>query len=199
MTTTVLLVRHGAHDRLDRVLCGRMPGVRLSGEGRAQAEGLAERLGHQRIAALYASPLDRARETAAPLAARLGLDPVEEGGLAEIDVGDWAGRPFADLDGDPVWTAWNSVRSVTRPPQGETMLEVQARAVGWLERVRPAHRDQTIAAVSHQDVIKAVLAYYLGLPLDHLDRIEVGPASTSTLVVGDWGAKVHALNEAVPA
>lgn len=196
MTTTLLLVRHGAHDRLDRVLCGRMAGVSLSETGRAQADALAARLGDRPIAALYASPVDRARETAAPLAARLGLDAVEAEGLAEIDVGDWAGRSFADLGDDPVWSAWNSVRSVTRPPGGETMLEVQARAVGWVEAVRPGHPGQTIAAVSHSDVIKAVLAYYLGLPLDHLGRLEVGPASTSTLVVGDWGARLHALNEA---
>ena len=195
MTTTVLLARHAAHDRLDRVLCGRMPGVSLSGEGRAQAGRLAERLARRHPTALYTSPLDRARETAAPLAARLGLDPRVAEGLAEIDVGDWTGRSFDELRGDPAWTAWNTRRSLARPPGGETMLAVQARAVGWLERARAGHGDETIALVSHADVIKAVLAHYLGLPLDQIGRFEVGPASTSTLVVGDWGAKVQALNE----
>lgn len=199
MTTTVFLVRHGSHDRLPHVLCGRMAGVGLGAVGRAQAERLAEAMQGRSLAALYVSPLERARETAAPLAAKLKVHPRIVDELSEVDVGDWAGRRFVDLDGDPLWTAWNSVRSLTRPPGGETMLEVQARAVGWLDRVRVKHRDQRIALFSHGDVIRAMLAYYLGLSLDHLARFEIDPASVSTLIVGDWGAKVHSLNEALGA
>lgn len=199
MTTTVLLVRHAAHGSVDRILCGRMPGVSLSEEGRAQAEHLGLRLAGRGVAALYTSPVDRARETATALSARLGVEARVAEGIAEIAFGDWTGRAFAELDGDPLWAAWNSRRSLVRPPGGESMLEAQARAVTWLEGVRQEHPGEIVAAVSHADVIRALLAYHLGLPLDHLLRLEVGPASVSTLVVGEWGARVQTLNEAAAA
>ncbi len=197
MTTTVFLVRHAAHDRLDRVLCGRMPGVALGAEGRAQAAAVAERLARERIAAVHASPLDRARETAAFVAGRLGLAVEVDGGLNEIDLGGWSGRGFEELRDDPHWRLWNTARSLTRPPGGETMLEAQVRIVGALERLCAAHPDEAIALVSHADLIKAALAHILGLPLDAIARFEIGPASVSCLVAGAWGAKVLGLNERV--
>ena len=199
MTTTLFLVRHAAHDRLNRILCGRMPDVTLGAPGRAQAERLAERLARETIAAVYASPLERARETAAPIAERLKLDVQPMDALNEIDVGAWSGRALEDLREDPLWKRWNTARSVTRPPGGETMLEAQARAVGAIERLCAAHPEQGVALVSHGDVIKAALAYHLGLPLDAVLRFEISPASVSTLVVGDWGAMVFSINEGVAA
>ena len=195
MTTTVFLVRHATHDRLNRVLCGRMPGVTLGAEGRDQAAALAACLRREPIAAVYASPLERARETAQPLAERLGLDVQVMDALNEIDVGVWSGRTFDDLSDDPLWNRWNTARSVTRPPGGETMLEAQARVVGGIGRLCAAHPEQSVALVSHGDVVKAALAYYLGLPLDAILRFEISPASVSTLVVGDWGAKVFSMNK----
>jgi broad specificity phosphatase PhoE len=195
MTTTLLLVRHAAHDLLGRVLTGRMGGVGLSEEGRGQAARLAAHLVGEPLAALYTSPLERTRETAAALAERLDLKPAILEGVAEVDYGDWTGMSFADLGRDPRWAEWNGSKSTLRPPGGESLLEVQSRAVGALECVRAAHPDCAVAVVSHGDVIKAALAHYLGLPLEGIARLEVSPASLSTVAVGPWGAKVHAINQ----
>ena len=192
------LVRHAAHELVDRVLCGRMAGVKLGEEGRAQARRVAERLARERIAAIHTSPLERARETAEPIGKRLDLVPEIYEAINEIDVGDWAGRDFASLQGDARWASWNNARNVMRPPGGETMLEVQARVVGHLERVRGAHPDGAVVLVSHGDVIKAALLYCLGMPIDGYRLFDISPASISTLVIGDWGAKVLSMNE-VPA
>jgi probable phosphoglycerate mutase len=189
------LVRHAAHELVDRILCGRMPGVSLGEEGRAQARRVAERLARERIAAIHTSPLERAQETAAPIAEGLRLAPEVHEALNEIALGEWAGRSFEDLSQDPRWQSWNSARAMSRPPGGESMLEVQARAVGHLERARAAHPDQAVVLVSHADVIKAALLYFLGMPIDGYRLFDISPASISTLVVGDWGAKVLSMNE----
>ncbi|AWN45310.1 histidine phosphatase family protein [Methylobacterium terrae] len=195
MTTTFFLVRHAAHDRLGRVLCGRMPGVTLGREGRAQAEALAGRLAGEGLAAVYASPLERAQETAAPVAARTGLAVGTLPALNEIDFGAWAGRDFDALHGDPAWTGWNRARHVTRPPGGETALEAQGRLLRGLEELRHRHGEARLALVSHADVIKLAIVHALGLGPEAMARFEVGPASVSVLVLGEWGAKVESLNE----
>lgn len=195
MTTTVFLVRHGSHDRLDRVLCGRMDGVRLSEDGRREAEALATRLAGEDLSAVYASPLARTLETAQPIAAGARLAPIADEDLLEIDFGDWTGKPFETLHDDPAWAVWNRARSLARPPGGESMLEVQARLKRWLDRVRGRHAGERIAAVTHSDVIKALCAHALGFSLDQHDRLEVSPASVTALAAGDWGVKVLSLNE----
>jgi probable phosphomutase (TIGR03848 family) len=193
--TTLFLVRHAAHDLVGKALCGRMPGVKLGGEGRAQAERLATRLSRETVAAVQASPLERARETAEPIARHFGLGVEVADAVNEIDVGAWTGTPFGELRDDPRWRLWNSARSVTRAPGGETMLEVQARTVAHMEALRARFADQAVVIVSHADVIKAALAYCLGLSLDGLQRFDIAPASLSTVVIGDWGAKVLSVNE----
>jgi len=198
VTLVVHLVRHAAHGLLGRVLTGRQPGVSLSAEGRAQAGRLAGRLALEPIRAVQTGPLERARETAAPIAARLNLAPEVAPALNEIDFGAWTGRPFDALDGDPDWARWNATRSLARPPGGETMLEVQARMTAHIEGLRAAYRDAAVALVSHCDVIRATLLHYLGVSTDHYDRIAVDPASLSTIVVGDWGGRVVRLNEVAP-
>lgn len=198
MTTTIHFVRHAAHGLLGRTLTGRMPGVSLGEEGRAQAEALSLRLGRERIAAIHSSPLERARETAEPIARRLGLEVQVTAAIQEIDFGEWTGAAFGDLDADPRWRIWNEARSLARPPGGETMLEAQGRVLRHLEDLQAAHPGESVALVSHADVIKAALAFLLGLSLDALPRFEISPASISTVVIGDWGAKVLTLNE-VPA
>lgn len=200
MATTVYLVRHAAHDRVDRVLCGRMPGVGLGDAGLAQAEALARRFGDghgKGVDAVWTSPVQRARETAAPIADRLGLLAWDSDALCEIDFGDWTGETFDALDGDPRWRRWNEARGDGRPPGGESMAEVQARALGDIERAREEHPDGRVLLVSHGDVIKAVLAGVLGLPLDAHARFEVSPASISALAVWDGGGKVLSMNESV--
>ncbi|KMO30618.1 histidine phosphatase family protein [Methylobacterium aquaticum] len=195
MTTTFFLVRHAAHDRIGRILCGRMPGVTLGREGRAQAVMVAERLAGEGLAAIHASPRERAQETAAPLAARAGLTVETLPALDEIDFGAWTGTSFDDLNGDPTWAGWNQARHVTRPPGGETALDAQARVLRGLEDLHARHGDARLALVSHAEVIKLVIAHALGLGADATHRFEIGPASVSVLVLGAWGAKVESLNE----
>lgn len=174
-----------------------MDGVSLSEEGRHEAEAVARRLEAERLSAVYASPLARTLETAEPIAGRARVSVTADEDLIEIDFGDWTGKPFEALHADPQWSVWNFARSLARPPGGESMLEVQARLKRWLDRVRSAHPDARIAAVTHSDVIKALAAHALGFSLDQHDRLEVSPASVSVLVAGDWGVKVLSLNEGV--
>ena len=197
MTTTLFLVRHAAHDLIGRILCGRMPGVSLGAEGRRQSERVAERLAREEVAALYTSPLERARETAASIAERLGLAAETADGITDVDYGEWSGMRFEALDQDPRWTAWNKAKATFRPPGGETVLDVQWRAIGEIERVVEAHPDGGAILVSHCDVIKSILAYFLGLAIEGISRFEISPASISTIVIGPWGGKVYSLNEVV--
>jgi broad specificity phosphatase PhoE len=199
VTTTFLLVRHAAHDRVGTILCGRMPEVRLGPVGQVQARRLAERLAHENIACIRTSPLERAVETAEPIAARLGRPLETCEAITEIDFGAWTGESFDVLGRDPRWSAWNSARAFSRAPGGETMLEAQGRIVRAMEELRGRYPDKVVVLVSHSDVIKAALLHGLGLPLDAYGRIEVEPASISTLVVGGWGAKVLRLNEVTAA
>jgi probable phosphoglycerate mutase len=199
MATTFFLVRHAAHGRVGSVLCGRMPAVNLGEPGRHQADALAERLASERIDAIYTSPLERARETAAPIGRRLGLCPKSDDAITEIDFGSWTGRSFDSLRGDPEWDHWNECRSVARVPGGESMGEVQARVTRMLDRLQQNYPEGRIVLVSHCDVIKAALSSYLRLSLDDLGRFEIAPASVSILVA--WGneGKVLSMNEAVSA
>ncbi len=199
MATTVFLVRHAAHDRVDRVLCGRMPGVGLGEAGQRQAEALARRFACEGVDAVWTSPLQRARETAEPVAARLGLAARPSDALCEIDFGAWTGQAFDALRDDPRWRRWNEVRAGERPPGGESMAEAQARAMGEVERARAEHPNGAVVLVSHGDVIKAVLAGVLGLSLDAHARFEISPGSVSALAVWDGGGKVLSMNEAVVA
>jgi probable phosphoglycerate mutase len=195
LTLLLHLVRHAHYP-----LVGEAPGGRsehsLSPQGRAQAQALAERLAAPPLAAVYTSPRARARETAAPLAARHGLEPRPEPALDELDYGAWTGRPFAELVGDPVWRRYNAARSLTRIPGGETMAEAQARLLAFVERTRETHSDAAVAAVGHADPFRALLCYLLGLPLDLFARIELEPAGLAIMAVDPWGARLLALHPA---
>ncbi|MBF5096174.1 histidine phosphatase family protein [Azospirillum sp. INR13] len=204
METIFILVRHGSHDRLGSVLCGRMAGVTLSAQGRAEADLLADRLSPQhrsgqRLTAVLSSPLERAVETATPIAERQGLPLTIEPALNELDLGAWSGKRFEELHGDPAWDLWNRARSHGRPTPGESpgesMAEAQTRIAALLDRLRRAHPGGTLALVSHGDIIKAALALAMGLPLDFYGRFEISPASRSVVIAGDWGLKVHSINE----
>lgn len=199
MATTIFLVRHAAHDLVGHVLCGRMPGVHLGEAGRRQAALLARRLGREGLAAVYTSPLPRACETAAAIAAPLGMDARTCDGLNEIEFGDWTGRSFASLEGDPHWRRWNAERDAERPPGGETMREAQQRASRCIRRMAEEHPDAAVAAVSHADVIKAVLAEVLGLPLGAHAKFEISPAGLSAIQLWHGGARILCMNEAVAA
>jgi probable phosphoglycerate mutase len=194
-----LLIRHAAHSHLGNVLSGRTPGIPLSSEGQSQAEGLARRLQGMAIDAVYASPVQRAQETARAIAAHRACLTVETAAaLEELDFGDWAGRAFVELADDPRWSSWNSARESATAPNGESMAHAQGRAWRFIKRVSAASPDRTIAIVSHCDIIRAVIAKALGLSLNHIHRFDIDPASVSRLAVGAWGAKVLSLNETSP-
>jgi probable phosphoglycerate mutase len=191
--TTIHLVRHGAHVLPPGVLAGRLPGVALSDEGREQALRTAERLARfGGIGAVQCSPLERTHETAGIIADRLGLTPDSADALLEIDFGNWTGRSFEELDREEDWRHWNHFRTGTRPPGGETMLEAQARALRHVETLTP---ESATVLVSHCDVIRAVLTHWLGMPTDLLLRLEIAPASISTVEIGPWGPRILRINE----
>jgi broad specificity phosphatase PhoE len=193
--TVFHLLRHGEHGLMGRVLPGRMPGVGLSERGRAEITAVAERLADENIAALYSSPLQRTRESAEIVAARLGLEVTFHDDLIELDFGEWTGSTFDAIRADPRWQAWRSHRSLARIPGGESMRQVQRRVVEALMEIGERHQGETIVAVSHGDVIRSALLFALGMPLDHYNRIEVGQGSISTIHIDDSGIRVTATNE----
>ncbi|HEV2080244.1 MAG TPA: histidine phosphatase family protein [Allosphingosinicella sp.] len=195
MTTIILLIRHAAHVELGQVLSGRRRDVSLSREGLEQAEIVADLLGVEPLAAVYSSPRERAFYTARAIAEQHEMKPQVVDDLDEVDFGDWTGRRFDELEGDPVWDEWNAARGSARPPAGESMAEAVSRAVAAVEGLASGHPDQMIAAVSHCDIIRGVIAHYLGLPLDNLLRFDVDPASVSRIAVGNWGALIMTINE----
>jgi probable phosphoglycerate mutase len=193
VVTTIHLVRHGSHVLPPGVLAGRLPGVVLSDEGREQALRAAERLaGASGIDAVQCGPLERTYQTAGIIADRLGLRPVRVDALMEIDFGGWTGCSFEELDILEDWRRWNHFRTGTRPPGGETMLEAQARALRHIETLTPG---SATVLVSHCDVIRAVLTHWLGMPTDLLLRLEIAPASISTVEIGPWGPRILRINE----
>jgi probable phosphoglycerate mutase len=197
--TMFILVRHATHCLVDRVLVGRMAGVSLSEEGHDQARRLASALSSERITALHSSPQVRARETARAIADRLGL-PIEiAGAIDELDVGDWTGRPFAALTEDPLWSLWNNQRSSSRPPHGESMAELQTRAMLHVNAIATAEPKARVAIVSHAEVIRAIIMDALKMPLDDFHRIEVAPGSISTIAIQCTRAEIVFLNQPVAA
>jgi probable phosphoglycerate mutase len=197
-TTTVHLVRHLPHEHQGRIHVGRSEGIRLAEGAPERMRLLARRYEGLKLAAVYASPVSRAQETAGAIAGPAGAEILTRPDLTELDAGEWTGKSFEEIGRDPRAAPWNSVRSLARVPGGESMLEVQFRMVRWLEEVRSAHAGSTVVGVSHGDPIKALTLYLLGLPLDAYDRIEPEPGSTTVFAVGDWGAKLIRLNETLP-
>jgi broad specificity phosphatase PhoE len=192
--TTFLLIRHGAHLLGGDTLAGRMPGVHLSPLGQEQARRTAERVARLPVDALYASPADRTRETAGFLSDRLNLPVRTLEALNEIDCGDWTGQKLDELRPLERFRQWNSFRSGTPIPNGEAMVATQARIVAEMLRLRERHGNGCIALVSHGDVIKAAVAYFLGVPLDLFARLEIGLASVSIIAIGDYGPWVLCVN-----
>lgn len=194
--TTVLLVRHGTTPTTGRLLPGRAPGLHLSDAGRAQAERLAQRLvGLERHpVAVYASPLERARETAAPIARALGLRVRTEHGLVEVDIGTWTGRSLRRAMRSREWPTVQRFPSAFRFPGGESFADLAARATGAVLGLVERHRGEVVLAVSHADPIRAVLATAAGVPLDLFQRIAIGTCSVSAVHYFDEGPRVLCMN-----
>jgi probable phosphoglycerate mutase len=192
--TTFLLIRHGMTDAVGVVMAGHAAGVHLNAVGRDQAATLPARLGSVPIAALYASPLERARQTAQPIADARGLRVQVEPRVIEVNFGEWTGRRFADLVSDPRWQLYNAVRGVTRPPGGESLLDVQQRSVTALLELHERHPQEVVAVVSHADTLRAILQYFLSVPIDFVQRIDLSPARISVLQLGDGAPRVLQIN-----
>jgi probable phosphomutase (TIGR03848 family) len=193
--TVVLLVRHGLTPTTGVVLPGRAPGLHLSDDGRRQAEDLAKRLAViERIAAVYSSPLERARETAAPIAGARRQPVRVERGLLECEFGRWTGERLDKLARTPEWTIVQRNPSGFRFPGGESFVEMQARIVSALARLVERHPGETIVAVSHADPIKAAVTHALGAPLDSFQRVMVAPASVTAVAYRPLGTTVLTVN-----
>jgi probable phosphoglycerate mutase len=191
----VLLVRHGQTPTTGATLPGRAKGLHLSEAGVAQAQAAAARIAELRdVAAVYASPLERTRETAKPIAAQRGLKVQIHRGLLECDFGDWTGAQLKDLRKLPEWRTVQSYPSGFRFPGGESFTEMQTRMVGAIDELVARHPGQTIVAVSHADTIKAALAQALGTHLDLFQRIVVSPCSISAILYSAGGPAVLASN-----
>ena len=192
--TTFVLVRHAVTAHTGLKLSGWMPNLRLTSEGRAQAEAVAERLGSVKLDAIYSSPILRTVETARAIAARHDLDVTMRKGIGEVEYGTWTDRSLKSLARTKLWTTLQRFPSSARFPEGESLREVQSRALAELERLRAEHPRQTVCLVSHGDVIRLLAAHYLGVHIDLFQRIHIGPASVSVISVGDQGPMVLTLN-----
>lgn len=179
--TQLYLIRHAKNDWVGDRLAGSTPGVRLNEDGRTQAAALAARLAALPFDAVYASPLERAQETAAYVARPHRLEVRTLPGVAEIDFGDWTGESLETLRKDPLWAGVQFYPSGTRFPGGETMREAQSRALAALAEVGDAHPKGVVAVVSHADVIRLLLAHYLGVHIDGFQRLVVDTASLSVV------------------
>jgi probable phosphomutase (TIGR03848 family) len=193
---TVLLIRHGENDYVKKGrLAGRKPGVHLNERGRAQAENLAKALTKIPIKAIYSSPMERTMETAEPIAKALNLGVIKQDGLLEVDFGNWQDRTIKQLSRLKLWRIVQFSPSSARFPGGESFADAQHRIITEIEFLCNKHKPKdTIVCVSHSDVIKLAVAYYLGLPLDLFQRLTVMPGSISTLHVGKEGTRLYNLN-----
>ncbi len=192
--TTFYFVRHALTEHTGKRLSGWLPGVHLSDEGADQARGVAETLKDVPFAAVYSSPIDRTVETARLIAAKHGLQPKIRKELGEVRYGRWTDRPFKSLVRTKLWTTVQRWPSGARFPDGETLREVQDRAVDAVERLRGEHPKKTVCCVSHADVIKLITAHYLGVHIDLFQRIAISPVSITIIGVSSQGPYVMAVN-----
>ncbi|MFQ5407028.1 MAG: MSMEG_4193 family putative phosphomutase [Anaerolineales bacterium] len=195
----ILLIRHGENEFTKKgKLAGWIPGVHLNDAGRRQAAALAEHLARFPIKAIYSSPLVRTLETARPLAEAKHLQVKKCQGIGEVRYGTWQGKSLKVLRRRKLWPVLQQRPTAAQFPGGETMRAVQARAVEAVEEIAAGHRKQLVAVFSHGDVIRMILAHYLGMPLDLFQRIYIGTASISAVHVSAGTPMVTRINQAVP-
>lgn len=192
--TLALFVRHGRTPTTGEVLPGQARGLHLSDEGNAQAQEAADRLAVFEVDAVYASPLERARETAAPIGKRLGVKVRADRGLADCDFGEWTGAELKALAKLPAWGAVQHHPSGFRFPGGESFLEMYSRVVGAVERLRSGHTGGTVVFVSHADPIKAAVAHAAGAHLDQFQRFVISPCSVTAIAYRDAASCVLTVN-----
>ena len=195
--TRFVLIRHASVDGLGVQLNGRSPCVHLNQQGRAEAAQLAARLARIRCDAFYASPMERAQETADAIAASCGIPYVTEPGLNEIDYGEWTSKTFSELDRSPEWHRYNSSRHTAAIPGGESMPALRQRIAEAAERIRARHHG-LVMLVTHADCIRALAAHYAGASLDVFQRFQVLPASVSVLSVLEHSVELVRWNDTGP-
>ncbi len=193
---TILLIRHGENEYTrSGKLAGRLPGVHLNEHGRAQAEALAAALLEAPLKAIYSSPLERAVETAVPIAKAHGLKVQKRSGLIETRLGSWEGQSVKRLSRSKQWKQLQQHPARFQFPGGEWMAEQQARLVAEIEAICAAHRPkELVAVVGHADPFKLIVAHYMGIPLDLFQRLLIDTGSISTLMLGDGEARLLNLN-----
>jgi probable phosphoglycerate mutase len=193
--TTLLLVRHGHTDAAGKRLTGRAPGVHLNELGRRQAERLVERLDGVRIDTIVSSPLERCRETAAPLAKARGRAVDVGRAWIEVGYGEWTGRSISQLRRTKLWRRVMFAPSNVRFPGGESLLEVQVRAVDASFDIAARHARGTVLVVSHADVIRLLVAHLAGMHADHLQRLSIDTASITAVSISDGFPRLLTVNE----
>lgn len=191
----ILLIRHGDNDFLGKRLAGRLTGVDLNARGVQQAAAVADALGEAPITAVYSSPLERAVQTARPLAARLNLPLHIHAGLIEIDVGDWQGKSIRQLARTKLWKIVQQKPSEFCFPGGETFITARQRVVAALEEIKAGSGEKDmVACFSHSDTIKLAVSHYLAMPLDAFQRINVETASITALALREGNSFLITLN-----
>ncbi len=194
--TILLLIRHASNDYIkEGRLAGWTPGVHLNAQGQREADALARRLNHISISAIYSSPLERALDTAKAVAACQKLEVHIREELGESRIGEWTGKKVKELDGTDEWKKMQAQPVGFHPPGGESIDEVQARLVATLDAIVAAHPKQVVAVFSHADPLKAAVAHYLGMDLNHFNRIAIGPASVTVFFFDEHGAHLFRLND----
>jgi len=191
----LLLIRHAVTAATGRSLTGWTPGVHLSDQGTGQARALAERLTPVPISAMYSSPLERCLETAEPVAAQKRLSVTRVDDLGEVRYGDWTGRSLAQLSRTRLWKTVQSSPSNARFPNGESLLEVQERAAREVGRIAAMHPRGVVAAFSHGDVIRLLLAHFSGVHVDLFQRLVISPASITAIALGDGVPRILRVND----
>lgn len=194
--TILLLIRHGENDYVKKGrLAGRLSGVHLNEKGQKQAKALAEKMAGAKIQAVYSSPLERAMETAAPIANALNLQVIERRGLMEVDFGDWQDQTLKSLRRTKLWKAVVFAPSHTTFPNGESFAQAQHRMQQELNWLIGEHGEKDwIVCVSHGDMIKLAIAYYIGLPLDMFQRLSIAPASITAISLNESSSHLLTMN-----
>ena len=197
----LLLIRHGENEYVKTgKLPGHLPGIHLNERGQKQAQALGEALKDVPLKAIYSSPLERAMETAEPIATSHKLEIIQEPGLRDANVGKWEGKSLKVLRRTNAWKVVQQSPSRFQFPEGESFIDLQTRIANALESIVKKHNKpkDIVAVVFHADPIKLAVAHFLGLPLDHFQRLSCDTGSVSALYVGEMGANLIKLNQRPP-
>jgi len=192
--STFIFVRHAESEGVHERLAGRTPGIGLTPRGREQAKSTAEYLARFRIDRIVTSPQQRTRETAVILAESLHVPVEPHDDFDELDFGVWAGLTFSDLDEKPEWKTFNSLRSLTAAPGGESLSDAQTRSIRALLELHSSSKGSCSVVVTHADVIRSLVAFLSGTPLDLFLRFIIDPASVSIIHLSDMAVQIRCLN-----